>query len=140
MHEQSAARLQKLQRLCLYAVRAAPVCSRFHSGIGSDWGNARKTRRLNSVSKEIHLEVWELIDFESRRIRSYSYEVYQRGEKIGWYDHWEHPEIPSLAATFPHHKHVRPNLRDNRVPAPDLSFETPNLDFVLKDLVRELAA
>jgi uncharacterized protein DUF6516 len=85
----------------------------------------------------VHLEVWELIDFGTRRIRAYSYEVYQGGEKICWYDSWAHPEIPALAATFPHHRHVPPNLRDHRVPAPGISFDSPNLDVVLSDLRRD---
>jgi hypothetical protein len=84
----------------------------------------------------IHVEVWELVDFAARRIRSYSYEVY-RGEKICWYDHWEHPEIPDLASTFPHHRHILPNLRDHRVPAPGISFVSPNLDALLHDLRRD---
>jgi hypothetical protein len=83
---------------------------------------------------QIHLEIWELIDFAARRIRTYSYEVYRDGQKICWYDSWEHPEIPTLASTFPHHKHILPNLRDNRVPAPGISFESPNLDVVLNDV------
>jgi hypothetical protein len=83
---------------------------------------------------EICLEVWELIDFAARRIRSYSYEVYRDNEKICWYDSWAHPEIPALAPTFPHHKHIPPNLRDHRVPAPGISFESPNLDVVLNDV------
>jgi len=66
--------------------------------------------------------VWELIDFAAHRVRTYSYEVYRAGEKVCWYDPWEHPEIAALASTFPHHKHVLPNLRDNRVPAPGISF------------------
>ncbi len=28
----------------------------------------------------LHLEIWELIDFSARRIRTYSYEVYGEGE------------------------------------------------------------
>ncbi len=85
----------------------------------------------------IHLEVWELIDFAAKRIRTYSYEVYRGGEKICWYDSWEHPEVPALATTLPHHKHIQPNLRDNRVPAPGISFESPNLDVVLEDMRRD---
>jgi len=81
-----------------------------------------------------HVEVWELVDFATRRIRTYSYEVYRGGEKVCWYDAWEHPEIPALASTFPHHKHVLPDLRDNRVPAPGIRFDAPNLDVVLEDL------
>ena len=85
----------------------------------------------------IHLEIWELIDFALRRIRTYSYEVFRDGAKICWYDSWEHPDIPALASTFPHHKHIQPNLRDHRVPAPGISFESPNLDVVLKDVRRD---
>jgi hypothetical protein len=81
----------------------------------------------------IHLEVWELIDFAAQRIRGYSDEIY-RGDKICWYDAWEHPELPALASTFPHHNHIPPNLRDHRVPAPGISFESPNLDVVLNDV------
>jgi hypothetical protein len=85
----------------------------------------------------IGLEVWELIDFAAERIRSYSYELYRSREKVCWYDSWKHPEIAALASTFPHHKHVPPNLRDHRVPAPGISFESPNLDVVLEDIRRD---
>ena len=85
----------------------------------------------------VHLEVWELVDFAERRIRTYSYEVYRAGEKVCWYDAWEHPEIPALAATFPHHKHVPPDLRNNRVPAPGIGFDAQNLDVVLADVRRD---
>ena len=84
----------------------------------------------------VHLDVWELVDFAERRIRTYSYEVYRGEEKLSWYDPWEHPEIPALASTFPHHKHVPPNLLDHRVPAPGISFTSPNLDVVLEDVRR----
>ncbi len=83
------------------------------------------------------VEIWELIDFATRRIRTYSYEVYGNGEKICWYDPWAHPEIPALAATFPHHKHLPPNLREHRVPAPGIQFDAPNLDVVLEDVRRK---
>jgi hypothetical protein len=85
----------------------------------------------------IHLEIWELIDFAARRIRTYSYEVYRDGEQICWYDACEHPEIPELASSFPHHRHIPPNLRDHRVAAPGISFDAPNLDVVLNDVRRE---
>jgi hypothetical protein len=86
----------------------------------------------------IHFEVWELVDFAARRIRTYSYEVYQGAVKVCWYDSWKHPEISELASTFPHHKHVQPNVRDHRVPAPGISFESPNLDVILTDARRDL--
>ena len=85
----------------------------------------------------IRVEVWELIDFSAQKIRSYSYEIYRGPEKVGWYDAWPHPKIPALASTFPHHRHVPPGLRENRVPAPGLSFDTPNIDTVLTDVRRD---
>ena len=51
---------------------------------------------------DVILDVWELIDFEAGCIRSYSYEIYQAGEKIAWYDPFEHPHIPELASTSTH--------------------------------------
>jgi len=87
----------------------------------------------------IAIEVLELVDFAEHRLRSYSYEVYRRQEKVCWYDHWPHPELPELAATFPHHRHMLPNLRDNRQPAPGMSFAQPNLDTVLADVARDFA-
>ena len=82
----------------------------------------------------LRVEVFELIDFADHRIRTYSYEVFVGEEKVCWYDHWEHPEIPALRTTFPHHQHRLPDLRNNRVPAPGISFRSPNLDVVLADL------
>lgn len=86
---------------------------------------------------ELRVEVWELVDFSTRRIRTYSYKIYLSGGKICWYDSWPHPEIPSLATTFPHHKHILPNLREYRVAAPGIQFDAPNLDTVLEDVQRE---
>src|SRR5437763_385266 len=54
----------------------------------------------------MHIDIWELVDFAAKRIRTYSYEVYRQAEKVCWYDAWEHPEIPELEPTFPHHKHL----------------------------------
>ena len=99
---------------------------------------ARLEGRID-CQNHIHVEVWELIDFAARRIRTYSYEVYRDGQKICWYDSWEHPENPTLSSTFPNHKHVLPNLRDNRVTAPGVSFESPNLDVILNDVRQHLA-
>ena len=59
-------------------------------------------------------------------------------DDIASYSNWEHLEIPALAATFPHHKHVLPNLREHRVPAPGVGFASPNLDVVLEDVRRDL--
>ena len=88
----------------------------------------------------LRIAVFELVDFAEQRIRTYSYEIYRGDEKVCWYDPWEHPEDPALAGTFPHHRHLPPNLREHRVPAPGISFTSPNLDTVLNDLQRDWLA
>ena len=85
---------------------------------------------------DVVLDVWELVDFEAGRILHYSYEIYQAGEKTVWYDPFEHPHIPELASTYPHHKHVPPDIKHNRIPAPGISFEEPNLLFLIQEIER----
>ena len=87
---------------------------------------------------DVVLDVWELVDFAAGRIRSYSYEIYQAGEKIAWYDPFAHPHIPELASTHPHHKHILPDIKHHRVPAPGISFEQPNLPTLIQEIEREL--
>ena len=89
-------------------------------------------------AEDVILEVWELIDFENGRIRNYSYEIYRAGDKIAWYDPFEHPHIPELASTHPHHKHILPDIKHNRVPAPGISFEAPNLPAVIEAIEQEV--
>ena len=84
------------------------------------------------------LDVWELLDFDARRILKYSYEVYRAGDKILWYDPFEHPHVPQLASTYPHHKHVLPDIKHNRIPAPGISFELPNLPGLIEEIAREV--
>lgn len=84
------------------------------------------------------LDVWELLDFDARRILKYSYEVYRAGDKILWYDPFEHPHVPQLASTYPHHKHVLPDIKHNRIPAPGIGFEQPNLPGLIEEIAREV--
>ena len=87
---------------------------------------------------DVILDVWELIDFEAGCIRSYSYEISQAGEKIAWDDPFEHPHIPELVRTSPHHKHIPPDIKHHRVPAPGSSFEQPNLPTLMQESTREV--
>jgi hypothetical protein len=87
---------------------------------------------------DVILNVWELVDFAVGRIRNYSYEIYQAGEKIAWYDPFEHPHSPELASSYPHHKHILPDLKHNRIPAPGISFEQPNLPTLIEEIEREV--
>jgi hypothetical protein len=80
------------------------------------------------------LVVWELLDLNSRTIRSYSYELDRAGERVWWYDPTGHPDDPTLTATHPHHKHISPDLKHHRIPAPEISFARPNLPFLIKEV------
>jgi hypothetical protein len=80
------------------------------------------------------LRVREELDFAESLITSYGYEVYRAAEKLYWYDDFPHPNDPTLAATHPHHKHVSPDIKRNRIPAPGISFTTPNLPQIIQEL------
>lgn len=81
------------------------------------------------------LRILEVINFKSRQIQKYSYTVFHNNEKIRWYDPQPHPEIESLKSTFPHHRHEPPNIKQNRLPAPGISFDAPNLETLIRDCV-----
>ncbi len=74
-------------------------------------------------------------------IQWYGYEVWQNEEKLYWYDPQPHPDDPSLAENHPHHKHIPPNIKQNRILAPQMSFARPNLPVLIKEieeLIREV--
>ena len=97
-----------------------------------------KLEGLVIFENDVVLDVWELVDFAVGQIRNYSYEIYQAGEKIAWYDPFEHPHIAELASTYPHHKHILPDLKHNRIPAPGISFGQPNLPTLIEEIEREI--
>lgn len=63
---------------------------------------------------------------------------YSDKEKLYWYDSWPHPNDPTLAATFPHHKHISPDIKHHRIPARDLSFTKANLPALIVEIERDL--
>lgn len=71
-------------------------------------------------------------------ILDYGYEVWQGAEQLYWYDSQPHPNNPDLASTHPHHKHVPPDIKHNRMPAPGLSFMEPNLPFLILEIEQTL--
>jgi len=73
--------------------------------------------------RNIVLRVYERVDFVQEKIAYYSYEVYQEASLIYWYDPQPHPTDQTLASTHPHHKHMHPNIKHHRIPAPELSFD-----------------
>ncbi len=84
----------------------------------------------------IRLSAYEHITWDKGTIviEGYSYEVWHGSEKLYWYDSQPHPGDPELAATHPHHKHIPPDIKHHRVPAPDLSFTQPNLPYLIAEI------
>ena len=88
----------------------------------------------------LRLDVAELVDFDARRLEilQYGYVVWRGDERLYWYDSQAHPNDPTLASTHPHHKHIPPDIKHHRVPAPELSFTRPNLPFLIREVGRLL--
>ena len=84
----------------------------------------------------IRLNVRERLTFDHLpgRIREYGYEVRHHGQLLYWYDSQPHPDDPSLADTHPHHRHVHPEIKHHRTPAPGLSFQQPNIPFLVREI------
>jgi len=104
--------------------------------------------------------VYELLNFAQGVIETYRYEIslcrppfsesplpeaieycragYLGKEKLYWYDSWPHPNDRTLASTHPHHKHVPPDIRHHRIPAVELSFNQPNLPFLIDEIERQV--
>ena len=85
-------------------------------------------------SGTLRLRLREELDFDEGLITSYGYEVYGGEERLYWYDDFPHPNDPTLASTHPHHKHVPPDIKHHRIPAPGLSFIQPNLPIVIREI------
>ncbi len=64
----------------------------------------------------------------------YGYEVWHANKKLYWYDSQPHPNDPTLQSTHPHHKHIPPDIKQNRIPAPEMSFNQPNLSALIHEI------
>ena len=82
----------------------------------------------------LRLRMREELDFDDGLITAYGYEVYRGQEKLYWYDDFPHPHNTFLASTHPHHKHVPPNIKRNRIPAPGFSYTQPNLPQIVAEI------
>lgn len=106
----------------------------------------RRGARMVLVSGEIgfhggyRLIVKERLTFDAGPLvlERYGYEVWRGAEKLYWYDPQPHPNDPSLAATAPHHKHIPPDIKHHRIPAPDLSFTRPNLPVLIAEVCQQI--
>ena len=111
-------------------------------------------------AENIVLCVQEFLNFELNVVEGYGYEVsrayvdlegqsapatteycrasYPNKEKLYWYDSFPHPNDASLASTDPHHKHVPPDIKHHRIPAPDMTFTRPNLAFLIEEIIQKV--
>jgi hypothetical protein len=85
------------------------------------------------------LRVFEHVDFAAHRILKYFYEVTYEGESLWWYDPMPHPDVPELQSTHPHHKHIPPDIKHHRIPAPEMSFTAPNLPHLIEEVEAAIA-
>ena len=89
------------------------------------------------LTNDLTLTIHENLNFlfpEVRFIIDYAYEVKMGEATQYWYDSQPHPNDPTLQSTHPHHKHIHPDIKHHRVPAPDLSFNEPNLPFLIQEI------
>jgi hypothetical protein len=102
----------------------------------------RRGSSLARIAGELHFEneirlvIRERIVFHRLPaiIDWYGYEVWQGEKKLCWYDSQPHPNDPALQSTYPHHKHINPNIKHNRIPAPEMSFSKPNLATLIHEI------
>lgn len=102
----------------------------------------RRGASLARVSGELHFDhavrliVRERLTFDRLpvTIDGYGYEVWRGEEKLYWYDSQPHPDDSVLQATHPHHKHLPPDIKHNRIPAPEISFSRPNLPLLIHEI------
>jgi hypothetical protein len=85
---------------------------------------------------EIRLVIRERILYDRLPavIDEYGYEAWKGEEKLYWYDSQPHPGDENLQSTHPHHKHVPPDIKHNRIPAPGMSFDQPNIPALIEEI------
>ena len=123
--------------LFIYTLR-----EQFQSILQSTVTLVRSGASLGRVAGEIHFDrgfrlvVRERLVFDRLPvvIDWYGYEIWREAEKLFWYDSQPHPDNAALQSTHPHHKHVPPDLKHHRVPAPQMSFSRPNLPALIKEI------
>lgn len=102
----------------------------------------RRGKRIATLQGEItfsqgyRISLKERLSFDEGPvvIEDYGYEIWQKGEKISWYDSQPHPNDPALAENHPHHKHIPPDIKHHRIPAPHLSFIQPNFPVLIREI------
>jgi hypothetical protein len=88
------------------------------------------------------LRVQEVVRFDLTppSLTRYGYEIWRGEEKLYWYDSQPHPHDPAVVSTNPHHKHIPPDIKHHRVPAPEISLTRPNLPFLIEQVEQLLTS
>lgn len=118
------------------------ICDAYPAVTGSTLRVERRGATVAVVRGEIalggewRLRVREVLSADRLplRIIEYGYVVYRGDAKVFWYDSQPHPNDVALASTMPHHKHVPPDVKHHRIPAPGLSFDAPNLPMLIAEI------
>lgn len=115
---------------------------RFHSIKRSTLTVIRRGKRMAILQGEIafgqgfRIVLKERLSFDEGPvvIEDYGYERWHYEEKIAWYDSQPHSGDVTLASTHPHHKHIMPDIKHHRIPAPEMSFVQPNLPALIEEM------
>ena len=134
--------MSQFQSLRDYEVFVYTLPQRYSSLLHSTLVIAQRGRGLAELKGEIafsgeyRLAIYERLIWDTGplTIEGYSYEVWRGNEKLYWYDSQPHPNDPMLASTHPHHKHIPPDIKHHRIPAPGLSFTSPNLPSLIAEI------
>ena len=134
--------MSQFQSLREYELFVYTLAQRFTTIRSATLVVARRGRYLAELKGELafsgehRLAVYERLTWDTGplTIEGYSYEVWRGNEKLYWYDSQPHPNDPTLASTHPHHKHAPPDIKHNRIPAPDISFTPSNLPFLIEEI------
>ena len=115
---------------------------RFPSVKGSTLTVIPRGKRMAILQGEIffaqgyRITVRERLSFDKGPvvIEDYAYELWLYVDKIAWYDAQPHIDDITLSSTHPHHKHILPDIKHHRLPAPDMSFTQPNLPVLIREI------
>lgn len=97
---------------------------------------------LARVTGEIHFDLGYRLIVRERLLYHcspilidwYGYEIREGEKKLCWYDSQPHPAEKKLESSYPHHKHVPPDMTRNRIPAPEMRFDPPNLPVLIREI------
>jgi hypothetical protein len=127
--------MNPFQSLRNYEELVYTLGQRFPSIKGSTLVVVQRGKRVATL-QGYRIAVKERLSFDEGPvvIEDYAYELWYKGDKIAWYDSQPHPGDPNLASTYPHHKHIPPNIKHNRIPSPGMSFNQPNLSVLIQEV------